>query len=178
MRRHRPLIAVGICAAFLLGTLAVLVLVDPVGARAVATAVPPTTIPRQGGVTPPASPPPATLDQPGSPAIRPATVSTDPALRSFSADDARSYIANHPHPDQAVGAAPATITSVEFLPAQTIDARLGGNTGMRPTTLLCLVTLHGSFDLAGPHGVSRSAETAYLIFDAHSGNIVVEAVGR
>ncbi len=143
MRRQRPLTVIATLAALILGIFAVLAVVGPTGARTITTAVPPTAISEQGGITPVAATPQASLDQPGSPAIRPATVSTDPALPSFSADDARSYIAKHPHPDRAVGAAPATITSVEFLPAQTIDARLGGNTGMRPTTLLCLVTPRG-----------------------------------
>lgn len=178
MRQRRLFTLFATCAVLFLGAIAALVAVNTVGARPIGTPVPPTTVPQPGSSMPVAVAPPASTNQPGGTAIHPQIVSSDPTLPSFTAADVRAYVSSHPHPDQAIGAVPATITGVEFLPAQAVEARLGGSTGRPATALLCLVTLRGSFAVAGPRGTGWSSNVAYLVFDAQTGNILVEAVGR
>lgn len=178
MRRRRLCTLIATIAVLSLGTIAALAVASTAGARPLVAAIPPTTVPPPGSGMPVSVAPPASMNQPGGTAIRPRAVSTDPALPSFSAADVRAYVSAHPHPDQASGAAPATIAGVEFLPAQAMESRLGGATGRPATALFCLVTLRGSFAVAGPPGTGWSSDIAYLVFDAHTGNILVEVVGR
>lgn len=49
---------------------------------------------------------------------------------------------------------------------------------MRPDVLVCLVTLRGTFQVAGPRGSPGvRGTTGTLLFDAHTGNQLMETVG-
>lgn len=177
MRRQRLLLIAAILIGASLSIVAILVTV-PAGALPLVTPVPPTVVSATQTISPIRSSPPATLDQPGISAIPVVKLSTDPAVPSFSDADVRAYFATHTHPDQVSGGEPETITSIEFLPARVVDERLGG-TGMSPGTLLCMVTLHGNFRVSGPGGrVSWNSPTGYMVFNALTGNDIMEVVGR
>jgi hypothetical protein len=88
---------------------------------------------------------------------------------AFSSADVATYLANHP-PTYAV--TPPTISSVEFVTAEQVNARLRTMTNRPPEYLLCLVTLTGDFGtIAG-----AKLTTGYLVFDAQTGNLLLEAV--
>jgi len=176
MRRQRTLIAAVVVVVVALGVVAAITVL-PADASLVVKPVPPTVLPASPVAIPSSATIPATLDQPGSPAIVPTKPNTDPLTLTFTEADVRAYVAMHPHPDQVPNAPAATIVSIEFLPARVVDARIG-DSGMSPDVLLCLVTLHGSFHVAGPLGSKGvSGSTGTLLFNAHTGNHLMETVG-
>jgi hypothetical protein len=114
------------------------------------------------------------------PAIRPRAGITAPETPAFSAQDVQQYIAKNPLHGK-IGAAGATnVVKIEFLTAQAVDTMLNTTTAPLPADrLLCVVELSGSFVTSGPPRQNASVttyKTAYIVFDAHSGNEVLETV--
>jgi hypothetical protein len=175
MRRRNLLITLSVLA-ILLGTAAVVSGAGLAGIVPVAPLVPPTIVPDQRASTPvpPPTYPPSNPE--GVRAIRPRATTSDPGTPAFTEEDGRAYVAAHPHPDQAPSSSPATIERVEFLPGEVADARLG-STGLPAGRLLCLVTLRGSFAVSAPFGHEVKSSVGYLVFDAHTGNILIEGIG-
>jgi hypothetical protein len=105
---------------------------------------------------------------PGIPAIPP-RADAPIGGPAFTAADVNAYLATRP-PAYAVG--PAVVNRVEFLPAQQVEAKLGTMSNRPPEHLLCLVTLTGDFGTIA--GVKLT--TGYLVFDARTGNLLIEGV--
>jgi hypothetical protein len=162
--------------AILLGTAAVVSGAGFAGMVPTAPPVPPTLASDQEMRTPAPHPTYPPSNPEGAPAIRPRVATTDPGTPAFTEEDARAYVAGHPHPDQVHAAPPATIERVEFLPSEAVDARIGA-TGLPAGRLLCLVTLRGSFAVSVPGGPQVTSSTGYLVFDAHTGNTLIEGFG-
>jgi len=129
--------------------------------------VPPTPIGAtfSAGTTPvPAS------SAPGASAIRPTRPTTDPAAPAFTTQDVTDYVNANPIAQTVPGTKP-TIESIQFLPNRDVNARFTTSTGRPDDALMCLVTLRGSFLVAGPAGEANiKSDVAYWVFDAHTGN--------
>jgi len=110
----------------------------------------------------------------GLPAITPKVVSNSPSVAAFVESDVRAYFTNH----QLLGATtnnPITVQSVEFLTTDAVNRRLNTTVDQPTAKLLCLVKLSGDFVPHGPPGSSPAHETtAYVIFDARTGNLLTE----
>jgi hypothetical protein len=95
----------------------------------------------------------------------------------FTEADVVQYIATTPIP-YAVRSAPAPqVVSVQFLTMQQLSGQLPqynpASTGISANTLLCLVRVSGTFSADPPLGAKAAyAYGAYLLFDAHTGNLL------
>ncbi len=119
----------------------------------------------------------------GIPAISRRLAATDAATPAFSADDAKAFIEAHGVAGvRFEPTGPATIQSVEFLTERDVHARFGEGTGLPDDTLLCLVTVQGTFTVSGPSVPGQAPRTAiahmaYQVFDAHTGNRLMQGTG-
>ena len=117
---------------------------------------------------------------PGIPAVKPTAAATSPSVPAFSPQDVRRYVdGNHPA-HTAPGTTPS-IQAVEFLTSNQVAARLNSTPleiGRPGGSLLCLVTLRGTFIVSSPAKGGRAVtlHRGYLVFDAHSGNLLTEAL--
>lgn len=106
----------------------------------------------------------------------PVTAAAHPGRAAFSIADVRAYLAAHP---PRLAAATPTIEVIEFVPAREAQDRTQCQAGGRtPDELVCLVTLHGDFVArSAPHGFARPrGHGSHLIFDARTGNLLVETI--
>lgn len=112
-------------------------------------------------------------------AIRPHASLVGTAGPWFTAADVRDWVTTHPAGDAAAGSV-TTVVSVEFLTSAEVSVRLQGeNTGVPDNTLLCLVHISGTFANTSPPPVITTVvfHEGILVFDAHSGNLLVSSVG-
>lgn len=118
----------------------------------------------------------------GIPAIRPAAVSSDPAVPSFTADDAVEYVrATNEGGGWFVPVAPYTIELVEFVTAGSWRLPWPGHgIAQPPDTLLCVVALAGRFRRRMPPRHRPPLRSWYrrkcVVFDAHTGNVLQRPV--
>jgi hypothetical protein len=106
----------------------------------------------------------------GSPAIAVRGAGTP----AFTAEDVKQYVATHPIPMGVRQDAKPVISDVEFLTSKQISDRLHGeNTGFPDDYPLCYVELQGPVSFAGPSGTRVTYNRGILVFDAHSGNLVM-----
>lgn len=114
----------------------------------------------------------------GATAIRPTRPTMDPATPAFTVQDVTNYVNANPIEQTVPGTKP-TIESIEFLPNRDVNARFTTSTGRPDDALMCLVTLRGSFLVAGPGGEANiKSNVAYWVFDAHTGNELLVVVGE
>lgn len=100
---------------------------------------------------------------------------------TFTRDDVVHYVAAHPQVLGAVPGTPApTVTSVQFVTAKQASTLLHGEAiGLPDTASVCYVRVQGTFvfndapPAFGSKAVTYSA--AVLVFDAHTGNLLVSA---
>ncbi len=117
--------------------------------------------------------------QQGVPAISPRTNLASSTGAHFTNADVQQYLAQVP-PEYAVpGAAAPQIVSVQFLPAHAVDALIGETIGVPANTLLCLVTLTGTFQSTNvPLGATAYVyHSGVMVFNATTGNLLVSSVG-
>ncbi len=149
------------------------------------TAIPPTPsgMPRSApgravpGDEAPAPPPITAPQRPtGRPAIKPSTPDVAPGAPAFGAQDVITFIQNSGvHGVRIASSGPVAVVRVEFLTGRAADARLQAQTGQPDDALLCLVTLQGSFAVAGPAGIPpRTFTTAFQLYDALTGNLLLQ----
>lgn len=122
-----------------------------------------------------------TLAYVGIPAITPRSGATDSATPAFTADDVRQYLTTHQIGGKIGSSGPISVVSVPFMTAKEAQSLLGITLSpLPPDELVCLATMTGSFTVAGPaiskKPASGTATTEYVVFDAHSGNVVVQNV--
>ncbi|MHB8598085.1 MAG: hypothetical protein ACYDER_14875 [Ktedonobacteraceae bacterium] len=111
---------------------------------------------------------------PGIPAIQP--VSTN--LPSFSSADVQRYFLTHSFPGgRTVSGNRPAILHIKFVTAKQASILLQGElVSQQANQLVCYVELQGPFDLTamkGPANASRIFQNGYVIFDAHTGNILM-----
>ena len=119
---------------------------------------------------------------PGIPAIHPQSGSAQtPGSPAFTAADVTHYIQTQGFIRTTSGAVPA-IAQIEFITAQEASALLQGESIGRPdNALVCYVVLTGSFRANGPVPPGATipiVHTAYEVFDAHTGNLLMYGYGE
>ena len=113
----------------------------------------------------------------GIPAIRPQVAMNSGVRQTFSASDVENYVKNHPMAEAVVVAPLPQAVKVEFLTSREVNISLNVRTNLPDNTRVSLVTLQGSFQVSGPQGAkTKIVNTAYQVFDAQSGNLVLEVV--
>ena len=116
---------------------------------------------------------PAQLPQ-GAPAIR-------PAKGNLSTDEVQQYLTSHSAPVGIKGLANASISRIDC--GQTVgrvsEALPGKTLGLPTDMLVCYVELTGNFSWYGPptpqapRGAALTFHTAFRVFDAKTGNLIV-----
>ncbi len=117
----------------------------------------------------------------GSPAIQPTLKGTAPQTPAFTAMDVIGY--QQTHNPNAVGnytsATTIGVVKIEFLTERALRTRIPGARAIDPDTLLCYVQYSGDFLLNSPSSgaLPTHYQRAAEVFDAHSGNLLMEGVG-
>lgn len=113
----------------------------------------------------------------GVPAVQPRANLAQGNGAAFTADDVIHYVNTHPI-DGAIASQPRpTVVQVKFITSkQASDMFNGESIGLPDDASVCVVQLHGSFDFEyGPYQAgSHVTDTAYLVLDGKTGNIVME----
>lgn len=113
---------------------------------------------------------------PGVPAIQP-TISG--AIPSYTLADVATYIQTQHLLRTTSGTSPV-ITNSEFITAQQASALINGESIGRPdNALVCYVALQGPFQVnvpAPPGSSLPDSNTAYEVFDAQTGNLLLWGV--
>jgi hypothetical protein len=95
---------------------------------------------------------------------------------AFTTEDVIAYLADYPLQFRAQGKAEPVIESIEFMTVRDLNARYGGY-WLQDDLLICLVTLRGQFRASvDPESPAHTGEIEYLVFDARTGNLLVEAI--
>lgn len=126
------------------------------------------------------SPTSAQRELSGVPAIQPKMSATNVNTPTFSKQEVLDYISSHPKVIKAKTDGPMMVAAVEFLSPREVDQRINRSTGIQQDRLLCLVTFQGTFIAIAPTettGINTSSYY-YLIFDAHSGNMLGTGPGE
>jgi len=108
----------------------------------------------------------------GDPAIRPRNDCTP----GYTEQDVRSYLAaNLPFglPNNIRGVGEPQIVSIRFLRLRELRREPNAPVWLPPDRLVCFVVLHGTFfPVRAPLAANMAFHSAYLMFDAHSGNLL------
>jgi hypothetical protein len=115
--------------------------------------------------------PPDTVTAPGIPAIHPRNNCTP----SFTEQDVRDYLAQGIPLDKIQVIGQPTVAQVVFLTIRDLDQAKHDSeweANYPADLVVCYVALHGTFRVFGPPGSHSPAtfSTAYIVFDAHTGN--------
>jgi hypothetical protein len=106
----------------------------------------------------------------GSPAITARTAGT----QAFSIDDAKRYVTGHQLPMSLGKTGKAAILKAEFMTSKEVGQLLSGmTTGFPDDYKLCYVEFEGPVTFVGPPGSKVTYNRGVLIFDAHTGNLVI-----
>jgi hypothetical protein len=115
---------------------------------------------------------------PGIPAIT-ARAHPDPVSGArFTTSDVTTYL-QHQAPLRDSSGVPGTVAQVLFLTSAQVSILLdGAETGRTDSDMLCYVELHGAFTRSTLPGARTRhqaplAQTAILVFDAQTGNLLV-----
>ena len=114
-------------------------------------------------------------DRSGTPAISPSLPRNGALNPRFTPQDAEMYARSHPHP-QAIGA--ARVESVEFLSGAVLRRWYPWATGLPSGHLYCLLTWEGQFRLKATAYRPADGNRAWQVFDAMTGNLLLDLVGR
>ncbi len=124
----------------------------------------------------------------GIAAIKPhlnmANANTATNVATFTEDDVRQFVNAHPSWGLIKSNTPFTIEKIEFLSSHEatikIATSLANVVGATPDKLLCLVTVRGSFAMAGSPpvpgqtvGPAKTFTHAFQLFDAQTGNLIL-----
>jgi hypothetical protein len=111
---------------------------------------------------------------PGLPGI--AVKTTNGPGPNFTEADVKTFVATYTMTYQTPGSAPLQVVSVEFLTSAAAHQKLNTDTGRPPEALMCLAYVHGDFTIrSGDGGSSAHATDGWLLFDAVTGNVLIEA---
>jgi hypothetical protein len=108
----------------------------------------------------------------GIPAITPTLSNAGPLTPTFTAQDAINYITRHDVGAKVHAMGSVTVAKVSFLPNRDTGTLLGEKLALGDDNrLVCIVQVSGTFSVGGMPGVSSvTMNTAYVAFDAHTGN--------
>ncbi len=125
----------------------------------------------------------STTQQTGAPAIRPTILNAAPMNPAFTEADVREYAKQHVQGFGKVGLinGPPEVSKVEFLAAGALRQELKAVDGLQfaGDSLLCYVQYRGDFVVYGPPGSSpQHYPGAIQVFDAHTGNILMQGTVR
>ncbi len=107
----------------------------------------------------------------GLPAITPRNDCTP----SFTEQDVRDYVSQGVSLGKIAVIGQPTVTRVTFMTASDASRMLHGEyIGLPDDAIVCYVELSGTFRVDAPFGAHPAdSHTAELIFDAHSGNLII-----
>lgn len=131
------------------------------------------------------APAPARPSRPsGVAAIRPRRRGFGRWRSTFGAADAAAFVAVAGVGGRIEAAGPWEVESVAFVRERALQARFGfaTGTGAPDGALRCLVTVRGTFTVEGPPTPGRErkvgvSHTASVVFDAHTGNLLLRVLG-
>lgn len=107
----------------------------------------------------------------GSPAIKLRTTGN----QAFTVDDAKQYVATHRLRIGLAKGGKPKVLNAEFMTSKEASQRWDGlTTGLSDDYQVCYVELEGPVVAAGPPGTKVTYNKVVLIFDAHTGNIIIE----
>lgn len=111
----------------------------------------------------------------GHPIGVPAILPRNDCTPSFTRQDVVAYLRTHPFPNK--GIAPdglLTVTEVAFMPVQALPALdHDGTFGLPGSAMVCYVALHGTVTYTSLAAApTMHTATVYVVFDAHSGNLL------
>ena len=143
----------------------------PASTHARTQAQPASTLDVKSHVTVVCPGPPYTLSAPGVPGIHPRNNCTP----SFTEQDVRDYLAQGIPLDKIQVIGQPTVAQVVFLTIRDLDQAKHDSeweANYPADLVVCYVALHGTFRVFGPPGSHSPAtfSTAYIVFDAHTGN--------
>lgn len=111
---------------------------------------------------------------PGMPAIHPTIAGTDPQTPNFTAADAKTYITS-----QLPTGSTTRITDALFMTSDELKTRWNFDPQVGTNRLLCVVQMSGTFTYVAYSGATpRTYTVAYKVFDAHTGNLLLQGEGR
>lgn len=121
----------------------------------------------------------------GVPAIKPHAVissggaGASDAVPTFTKADIVAWVSSTPFGAAVVGDPPPIVTSVAFLTDAQVASKLHGeDPGIPPSSLVAYVRVSGTFAQYSPLGGSPLIyHSGYLVFDAHTGNLLMDNVG-
>ena len=115
---------------------------------------------------------------PGRPAITPTLPVTNAATPTFTEGDVRAYFGGaNPRLGFRISATQITVRRVLFATNAGVRRQFGQSVETPDSRLICAVELAGDFTISGPFATTPVVRpTAYLFFDAKTGNILVESV--
>jgi len=123
------------------------------------------------------------LTPPGVPAIVPITSTADSTVAGFGTADVERYLGSHPL-FEAAGSGGGRIDKILFTTAGAASALLHGESIGRPdSALVCYVEIQGPLSTANiitfppgsaPKGTPVPAQTGVLVFDAQTGNLLLQ----
>ena len=100
---------------------------------------------------------------------------TGSSTPAFSVQDVQDYVATHQTLETDPAKPSPVITSIQFLTGEQVNQQLGFTTGQSENSLLCLVMMKGYFINSSPlQPTAHTNRTGFLIFDAHTGNLMGE----
>jgi hypothetical protein len=123
--------------------------------------------------------PPDTMSERGSPAIHPRNDCTP----AFTQQDMRDYLAQGIPLGKIEVIGQPTVEQVVFLTIRDLGQQTGDSDWVvnYPADLVvCYVALHGTFRVFGPPSANHSSHTvsnAFIVFDAHTGNLFAVGAG-
>jgi hypothetical protein len=114
--------------------------------------------------------------------VQPRAANADALTPAITVQDVTDYVLAHPASLGKVRVdGPYTVESVDFVSAQQVNQQLNIDIGVAPETLMCLVRAKGIFISVSPPDANNvqhevTYHTWYLIFDAHTGNLLLQNV--
>lgn len=114
-------------------------------------------------------------EQRGWPGVKPRRTPSRPDEPAFDPEDVVAHIWSNPveGTGKVSASAPVDVEKVEFMTARAASVRLGTTIEAPDDTLVCLVTLRGSFTVHGPQGISYTSDSGVRVYDAHTGNLLL-----
>jgi len=109
----------------------------------------------------------------GIPAIQPSLQASMTPKPRCTTQDVAAYTARHPHPS-SVGV--TSVENVEFLSGRVLQSRFHWANAYADQRLLCLVSWCGQFTMAARMAKVVMGTHAWQVFDARTGNLLLDVV--
>lgn len=97
---------------------------------------------------------------------------------ALTAQAARAYVGAHLSLGHMTSEGTPTITSVVFTTVQGAETWSNISVDGSPNLVICVVMLQGTFSVYAPGGGAVVGHSAYVVFDAHTGNQIEVGMGE